>query len=166
MIARWPDGSAASVEAARPVTAPLTFVVPGRPVPLERPRVEQRILPGGKRVHRTRTPDRSMAYRAIIQLHANLARSAMPLASRWPYGATFPIALSLRIYWADENHGDGDNVLKAYGDAGNGLLWDDDKQIVEGHFWCAIDRKRPRVEVRVEQGATGVCEAMSPAVSQ
>lgn len=120
-------------------------------MPLERARVVQKILPGGKRVHRNHIPDRSMAYRALIQLHANVARSAMPVATRWPYGATFPMALSLWIYWADEHHGDADNVVKAYGDAGNGLLWDDDKQIVEGHFWCALDRKNPRVEVTVER---------------
>ena len=31
--------------------------------------------------------------------------------------------------------------------------WDDDKQIVEGHFWCQVDRKRPRVEVLVARAS-------------
>ena len=129
---------------------PLRFTVLGRPRPLERPRVERTTLPSGKLVHRTRTPGKSMAYRELVQLYANTARAAMPAATRWPYQSPYPVALSLRIFWEDESHGDGDNVFKALADAGNGILWEDDKLIVEGHFWSAVDRKAPRVEVLVE----------------
>jgi Holliday junction resolvase RusA-like endonuclease len=127
------------------------FVVPGRPVPLARARIVQRILPNGKRFTRGITPGKSKAYRDVIQLCANVALSAVPFATRWPLRATFPVALSLWIYWADENHADGDNLFKEFADSLNALLYVDDKQIVEGHFWSVVDRERPRVEVLIEE---------------
>lgn len=129
----------------------LRFVVPGRPVPLERARVVQRVLPSGKRVTHAHTPGKSSAYRTIIQLRMNAAMSATPRDARWPLRATFPVALSLWIYWEDAKRHDADNVFKQYADSLNRVLYVDDQQIVEGHFWCAVDREHPRVEVLVEE---------------
>lgn len=126
----------------------LIFTIPGRPIPLERARVERFTVPSGQTITKTRTPNRSKAYRGLVQLHMNQAWAAMRKC--WPWQTTYPVTLSLWIYWEDLNHGDGSNVLKAIEDAGNALLWADDKQIDEGHFWSALDRDYPRVEVVAE----------------
>lgn len=125
----------------------LVLTIPGRPIPLERARVEKMTLPNGKRITRGRTPAKSVAYRQRVQLYMTVARSSV---RAWPALTKEPLAVSLWIYWEDLHHGDGSNVLKAIEDAGNGLIWHDDKQIVEAHFYCALDREKPRVEMIVQ----------------
>lgn len=134
------------------------FTVPGRPIPLERVRVEKKTLPTGKVITRARTPDKSVVYRQIVQLHMNMGRARV---RTWPSLTKAPLSLSLWIYWADGNHGDGSNLVKAIEDAGNGLLWHDDKQIAEGHFYGTIDREKPRVEVLVQiiEGTCSDCRS-------
>jgi Holliday junction resolvase RusA-like endonuclease len=133
----------------------LTFTIPGRPIPLERARVVQKTLASGQRSTRSHTPAKSSAYRSVVQIHMKLAWAAVK--DRWPWRTPSPLSLSLWIYWADGHHGDGSNLLKAIEDAGNGLLWEDDKQITQGHFYCTIDRERPRVVVRAELLEVGAC---------
>lgn len=139
--------------------SPLVFTIPGRPVPLERARVESFTVPSGKRITRSRTPGKSLAYRQLVQLRMNGAWAAGK--KRWPLRTKATLGLELFIFWEDANHGDGSNLLKAIEDAGNGLLWHDDKQIIEGYFRSTIDRTHPRVEVLlrlVEPGACTQCE--------
>ncbi len=45
--------------------------------------------------------------------------------------------------------GDLDNYQKVMFDALNGLLWNDDKQVVEIHGYLADDKNNPRVELLV-----------------
>jgi len=135
---------------------PLIFTIPGRPVPLERARVERRTLKGsGAKFTSSRTPDKSKAYRERVQLHMNMAWGAGK--RRWPMRTPAPLGLELFIFWEDGRHGDGSNLFKAIEDAGNGLLWLDDKQIVEGYFRSAIDETHPRVEVLVRLVDPGAC---------
>lgn len=134
----------------------LIFTIPGRPVPLERARVESFTLKGsGQRITKSRTPGKSIAYRQRVQLSMNMASAAG--RRRWPLRTPAPLGLELFIFWEDLNHGDGSNLFKAIEDAGNGILWKDDKQIVEGYFRSSIDQTHPRVEVLVRIVEPGKC---------
>lgn len=48
---------------------------------------------------------------------------------------TGPIAVNMTITWPDKRRRDLDNAMKQMGDAGNGILWKDDSQIVEWHLF-------------------------------
>jgi Holliday junction resolvase RusA-like endonuclease len=61
-----------------------------------------------------------------------------------------PVALTLWIYRGDRRRVDGDNIEKAAADALNGIIWQDDQQVVDCHRYKRIDRRRPRLEVLVE----------------
>ena len=58
--------------------------------------------------------------------------------------------IELAFYRA-ERRGDWDNFAKAVTDPMSGLAWPDDRQIVEAIVSMYVDRKNPRVEVRVER---------------
>jgi Holliday junction resolvase RusA-like endonuclease len=125
----------------------LEFIVFGPPVPLERARVETRLLANGKRITKGRTPGRSAAYRQQVQWFANTAMNAQ----RWKTpGASARFEITLHIYWSDARRRDCSNILKAIEDALNGGVWLDDSQVQAGHFYSSIDRERPRVEVEVK----------------
>ena len=53
--------------------------------------------------------------------------------------------MSIEIYWANEAHGDPDNVFKGIADA----LFVNDKNL-GGSFEFEMDKKMPRVEVKIE----------------
>lgn len=63
---------------------------------------------------------------------------------------TGPIAVTYTAYFPTLA-GDLFNREKVISDALNGLLWVDDKQIVEGHMYRRLDRKNPRVHVEVTE---------------
>ncbi len=117
----------------------VSFTVEGNPIPKERPRV---ILRPGRRAT-AYTPQRTRAWEGYV---GDVARLAM--AGRPPL--TGPVELTLRIWRATAARADGDNILKGVSDALNGIVWEDDSQIVTCHWYKAIDRDRPRVEVLVE----------------
>lgn len=56
--------------------------------------------------------------------------------------------ITMRIYRARKS-GDLDNRIKIVLDALNGIIYHDDKQIVEIHAYRHDDAKRPRVEVEI-----------------
>lgn len=121
----------------------MRFVVAGPPVPLERARV---VWKPGQRA-RAFTPGRSMAYRSTVQLVARAAVSA----HRWRPSKDDRYEVTMRVFWPDARRRDGTNIYKACEDSCNGIVWPDDSQIVAGHFFLAIDRKNPRLEVDVER---------------
>lgn len=58
--------------------------------------------------------------------------------------------LGLSVYlFRPRDSGDIDNPLKLMHDALNGILWNDDAQIVEEHLYKRIDADSPRVEISV-----------------
>lgn len=61
---------------------------------------------------------------------------------------TGPVCLSLQFY-RPMQRGDLDNRIKAVLDALNGVLYKDDKQVVELHAFLADDKHNPRVEVTI-----------------
>lgn len=58
------------------------------------------------------------------------------------------VALELRLF-RPQRRGDLDNRIKAVLDALNGVLYKDDKQVVELHAFLADDKHNPRVEVTI-----------------
>ena len=59
-----------------------------------------------------------------------------------------PLAVTVDLYWGDRRKHDTDN-LKALLDALNGVVWEDDGQIVDLHARKHFDKANPRVEMSV-----------------
>lgn len=131
----------------------VAFVVPGEPQGKGRARIGR--VGGHARMF---TPPKTVAYESLIAAQAYQAmRGAPPL--------TGPVALEVDLVhvvpasWSKKKRAampvpqckpDVDNVIKAVGDGGNGVLWVDDKQI------AAVAAKRvwgDRAEVRVRVAA-------------
>jgi Holliday junction resolvase RusA-like endonuclease len=129
----------------------VAFVVPGEPQGKGRPRVGR--IAGQARMF---TPPKTVAYEGLIAAQAYQAmRGDPPL--------TGPVLLELELVhvmpasWSKKKRvaisvpqckPDVDNVIKAVGDGGNGVLWMDDKQIAmvsARRVWG----DRPEVRVRV-----------------
>lgn len=108
-----------------------SFVVPGAPVPKERPRFF--------RGHAF-TPPRTRQYEKLVRERAVLAG-----LQKWDG----QVHISMFFYLPDARRRDGGNMAKAIEDALNGVAYGDDSQIVSC-VWCiAIDRENPRAEVRL-----------------
>lgn len=122
----------------------LSFVVRGPPVPWER-------VSFGKSENGTRKgfiPKKTAAYEKLVAAHAVSARLRM----EWPWndrGARF--GLVVRVF-RSRSVGDWDNYGKAISDACNGVLWVDDRQVVNGSveiIQCSKGEERAEVEVSV-----------------
>lgn len=129
---------------------PLT--IPGPPVPWGRARPSNR-------TGRPITPKRYRRWKEAAREE---------LAVRWR-GAPLdgPVSLSVSAYWPRPKRmsrgareprigrEDADNVAKAVMDAGNGILYGDDRQVVElqARKWYAASGEAPRIEIVV--GAWG-----------
>ena len=116
----------------------LRFIVPGPPVPKERPR-------RGKGGH-FYTPQKTLAYEKTVGWAALAARQAQ--SASWPLHERY--SMNVTIVFADDKGGDFDNVIKSIADGCEGVLWNNDRQIRAGG-WAILapDAARPRVEVEV-----------------
>lgn len=112
--------------------AAFSFVVPGNPVPKERPRVVK---------GRTYTPARTVKAEDLVKFYARKARIPK---------LTGPVKLTATFYRQDAHACDVDNLAKLVQDALNGLAYEDDRQIVVLTAVKVIDREQPRTEVSVE----------------
>lgn len=135
----------------------VSFTVPGAPVGKGRARFSRQ---GG--FVRTHTPEKTVNFENLVKIFASQA-----MAGAAPFKR--PVALRMDIYmqipasWSKKRQDlaerglicattkpDVSNVLKAIEDGMNGIVYDDDKQIVGGGFskqYALI----PRVEVRVQE---------------
>lgn len=121
----------------------ISFVVPGAPVPKERPRV----VAGGRR---TFTPERTASWERTVGAYAMQARQR---SAAWPLDARY--AVTIEAY--RDRRGDLDNMIKAALDGCNAILWDDDAQVDGIQAWRRrIDAQGPRLVmlVTVLNGAT------------
>jgi Holliday junction resolvase RusA-like endonuclease len=135
----------------------VAFVVAGEPVAKGRPRAFS--SPTGIRMH---TPKATKAYERSVQAAAGAAmRGTIPFGR--PVALYVAIFLPIPASWpkkkqtlarievvAATNKPDADNVLKAIKDGMNGIVFEDDSQVVE----VAASKKygtEPRVEVRVQE---------------
>lgn len=62
---------------------------------------------------------------------------------------TGALAVTIDLYWPDRRKHDVDNV-KALLDALNGVIWEDDGQIVDLRTRKHFDKENPRAEITVE----------------
>jgi len=97
----------------------LHAVIPGPPASWERATVHN---------GRTLTSAKMRAAKA----HARASLQAAALAARWQ-PATGPVRLTLAFVRNRKPDAvpDGDNLAKMVMDSGNGILWDDDRRVVE-----------------------------------
>lgn len=130
----------------------LAFTVLGNPQPKERARRGK--SKSGKVVWYT--PKRTVDYEAAVR---NVARLAVPRG--WPMTAAY--SLTVTAWLPDGRHRDGDNILKAVGDALQGVLYDNDRRVVESIARRGgIDRENPRTVVEVAVMETVVPEVPKP----
>ena len=130
----------------------MKLVIPGEPVAQGRPRVTK---------FGTYDPEKSKDYKAYVKLLASqknlAARLSGPLNVK--ITAVFAIprskskkfkAAALALKELPTKKPDADNVAKIVCDSVNGILWDDDCQIVELSV-KKIYGEAPRVEMEVEE---------------
>ncbi len=116
------------------MSALLVIICEGQPLPWQRASTR-----GGQRF----TPAKQRGY----QEHLQWAAIAALGAKTWDRKPCFSVELD--VYRKSRTRYDLDNAEKQIGDALNGVVWDDDSQIVEWRARKLIDRGRPRVEIRI-----------------
>jgi crossover junction endodeoxyribonuclease RusA len=109
------------------------FVIPGNPIPKERPRVVK---------GHTYTPKRTLDAEQVVKLYARRAR--VPRLSGH-------VKLTASFFRDSAQPCDLDNLVKLVSDALNGIAFGDDRQIVWLSALKAIDRENPRTIVEIEQ---------------
>ena len=72
------------------------------------------------------------------------------LKSQWKREPlTGDIIINVVMYFSDHRKRDWDNYHKLTMDACNGIVWEDDSQIVEAHVFKEHDADNPRTEIYV-----------------
>jgi len=127
----WLQGLRVAAGEEEAVTLPISFEVPGCPVPKQRPRFGR-----GK----TYTPKATEDYERKVRFYA-LAAGLRPLRG--------DVTFSVLIYLPDRRRRDRDNIEKAIQDALNGVAWQDDSQVAEWHGRRELDPSNPRVRITV-----------------
>jgi len=126
----------------------IKFTVPGRPVPMARPRVT---------MHGTYTPKECRDYKGLVKSFAVHAMNENeycvfenePLECRVRF--IFPLPKSRKNPWATSRP-DLDNLYKAVTDAMNGIVYKDDAQIVRASIEKAYEvNGGGRVEIWVSE---------------
>lgn len=124
----------------------LTFTIPGPPVPKARARVVSHVDASGQRKTRGITPKRTDVYEKHVATLAHYALAGY--RGRWPTSEKAArFGLVVRVYFF-EHEGDWDNYGKIVADACQGVLWANDRQIVDGR--CTkekVERGKERIEV-------------------
>ena len=89
------------------------------------------------------TPKRITDWQEIVGWKAKEAMSGRDI---------FVGNLKVQIYFRrkDKRRVDLDNLCKAVLDACNGIVWEDDNQIIELHLFKLIDKEDPGVGIRVD----------------
>ena len=127
-----------------------SFTVPGLPQGKGRPRFV-------KATGRAYTPEKTASYESLIAYAASQAmRGAEPISAPvgvkvqavFPIPASWPQKRKMAARWHTSKP-DGDNILKAIGDALNGIVWADDKQIARTSI-AKVYGETPGLHVFVE----------------
>ncbi len=110
----------------------VSFTIPGRPIPAAR------MTRRGKWL--SRKAKKSLAFKDQVGWEAKKY-------FREPWQG--PVAVELRFYLkVNRSRGDGDNYVKAVLDGLNGVAFEDDRQVVEGHFYI-LEGEPQRTEVKL-----------------
>lgn len=118
--------------------ASVAFTVPGKPVGKGRPRAAKQ----GKHI-RLYTPETTATYESTVALVASQAMGGQPLIAG-PVEVVMRQVLPIPTSWSKRKQADAqagvvlpgvkpdmDNVIKAIFDAINGVVWNDDTQVVD-----------------------------------
>ena len=120
----------------RTLTLVTDLVIPGNPVPKGRPRVANGVA---------RTPQRTADAESRV---AWLVKAALV-----GYGGPDAALYSVEVRFFEDRdphqYADADNMQKLLGDALNGVVWEDDAQVVEWHASIERGARRPRTELRI-----------------
>jgi Holliday junction resolvase RusA-like endonuclease len=111
----------------------VTFVVEGQPIPKERPRVVN---------GHAYTPARTRNWETAVAWCARMA-----MGPKKPMTGDLVVTLEFRR--KGKLRADCDNMIKGVIDAGNRVLWHDDKQVVEIHAKVCYGSDQPGVAVMV-----------------
>lgn len=127
----------------------LAFVVPGVPVPKERPRV---FTPKGAKFPIATTPPKTRAFEGLVKLYAQqaVARNGAwgAFAKEHPTGRLYRVQLHFVL---NADRGDWENFAKAVLDAMNGVAYADDRQILQATVSLFIHKRAvARSEIVVE----------------
>ena len=113
----------------------ITFTIPGQPRPKQRAR-------GGNGRHYT--PEATRQWEETVGWYANNAMS------RGGHDIlTVPLMLSVIFYREHERKADLDNLVKSIQDGMNGIVYEDDKQVVVLNARVLYEQETPRVEVEI-----------------
>jgi len=111
---------------------PWSITVNGNPIPKGRPQFYM-----GRAV----TPEATRNYEALVRSAAAICWQGDP--------TTEPVRVELRFWRGDKRRCDIDNLIKAVLDALNGVVWEDDEQIIELLAYKNHNKSRPRVDIEV-----------------
>jgi len=161
----------------RSLAAPeLVIRVPGDPVPQNQGKAGRWRAKDGREGLTIRQPSKVRNFK--VELQERMYRAAVEAGMSPSYQGTFygaqPLALSLVAVFTcpvtqhrktmpvprrphTGRYGNLDNLIKPVGDAGEGVLWDDDGQICKYYEpfekWVAAQGEAPYLEIRVRPAA-------------
>ena len=111
----------------------MTLTIPGNPLPKKRPRFVR---------GRVYSPSSKEEKRVAQHLSAQMG-VRKPLTGR--------LSVTMTFYRKDRRRVDLDNLEKLAADSANGVLWEDDSQIVEMISRKDYDPKQPRTEIEIRE---------------
>ncbi len=117
-----------------PPDGPVCFIVPGPPVPTARTRSTR----NGTHYNTKRTRD----YRARVKLHALAEMKHRP-----PLKGELLLIANFKL--PDRRRRDLDNLVKGVKDAMNGIVWDDDSQVVAELVTKKVDKENTGARIWV-----------------
>lgn len=94
---------------------------------------------------------RSVNGRSILSQKGRDNKQAIGWEARSQYrgkALSGPLAVEVSLFWPDRRKHDVDNI-KTLLDSCNGIIWQDDGQIVDLHIMKDVDKANPRVEMHV-----------------
>ena len=109
------------------------FVIPGKPIPKQRPRVVR---------GRAYTPKPTREYERKVGFCARQARVRMSAG---------PFSVKISLYFSDFRRRDIDNCAKAILDALTGIAWVDDSEVDQLSVCRGFDRDNPRAEITIKR---------------
>lgn len=116
----------------------IRFTIPGKPTPKARPRV----IRGGW----TYTPAKTKKYENLVKMAGLCARETAKLSIS---GGYFSLDV---VCYGSHPRSDWDNLGKAISDALNGILWNDDSQVIDGRVRkLKCEKGHERTEVTVAE---------------
>ena len=112
-------------------TLVLDLKVEGQPLPKARARVT------GRGAY---TPERNLKNELMLEWH---------MKTRVPNPVRGDLIVDVDFFRSDQRQCDLDNLVKQIFDAANGVVWNDDSQIICLYAQKLFDKSRPRTELRV-----------------